>query len=42
MSNSRRSDEMAEGVAVPLERARRTFPPALVKSRRFLGARFGP
>lgn len=42
MSNSRRRDEIAEGVDISLERARRIFPPALVKSSRFLGVKFGP
>lgn len=33
---------MALGVGELAERASRTFPPAFVKSRIFLGVKFGP
>ena len=42
MSSSRRRDEMAAGVGEFAERASKMFPPAFMKSRRFLGVREGP
>jgi len=42
MSSSRRREMMLEEVGCEEERARRIFPPALMKSRSIFGVRFGP
>jgi hypothetical protein len=42
MSNSRRREEMAEGVPAEEERPRRTLPPVLMYWRMVLGEREGP
>lgn len=42
MSNSRRREEMAEGVPEVEERPSRTLPPPLMNWRMFLGVRAGP
>lgn len=42
MSSSRRRDTRDVGVGTVEERVSRTFPPALIKSRRSFGVRFGP
>lgn len=42
MSSSRRRDTSADGVGLVEERVKRIFPPALMKSRRIFGVRFGP
>jgi len=42
MSSSSRREVMAAGVGDEAERARRTFPPKLMKSRSFFGESDGP
>jgi hypothetical protein len=42
MSSSRRRDTREVGVGVVEESVNRIFPPALMKSRRNFGVRFGP
>lgn len=42
MSSSRSKDTSADGVGVDEERVNRMFPPALMKSRRIFGVKFGP
>ena len=42
MSSSRSNDTRAEGVGWVDESVKRMFPPALMKSSRNLGVKFGP
>ena len=42
MSSSRSKDTSADGVGLEEERVKRMLPPALMKSRRIFGVRFGP
>jgi hypothetical protein len=42
MSSSRSNDTSAEGVGREDVSVKRMFPPALMKSRRIFGVRFGP
>lgn len=42
MSSSRRSEDIAAGIGVSAESARRMFPPAFVKSSSSFGVNEGP